>query len=50
MIININFNKLYNPERKIVKVVFSDLVTDYNMYLNIDNKDMIKTKTVVIDI
>lgn len=35
---NIAFSKSYSPNRKTEKLVFSDIISDYEKYLKIDNK------------
>ena len=37
--IKIKFNKMYNPDRVITSIVFTDIVKDYNAYNNMQNKE-----------
>ena len=37
--IKIRFNKIYSPNRKITAVEFSDIITDYEKYLSLTNKN-----------
>ena len=48
--ISIKFNKMYNPERKIAKMEFSDVIEDYDYYLELKNKDDYNRKTVTINL
>lgn len=36
--ISIKFNKKYNTQREIEKIVFSDIVLDYDNYINYTNR------------
>lgn len=36
--INVKFNKKYTTQRKIEKIVFSDIVLDYDNYISYTNK------------
>lgn len=40
--IKVKFNKMYNPGRNIVSVVFSDIIKDYNSYSSMQNKEEYK--------
>ncbi len=44
--ISIKYNKIYNPERTLIGIVFSDIVTNYDNYVN--NK--VKKEVIKIDI
>ena len=49
--IKIKFNKMYNPERKIKAIEFSDFINDYEEYVNISNKKMYNARQLIrIDI
>ena len=43
--LKIKFNKLYNPDRKVNKFVFSDVILNYEEYKNIENKEEYKNRT-----
>lgn len=43
--ISIKFNKKYSTERKIERIVFSDIILDYDTYKNFDNKDDFEDRT-----
>ena len=48
--IKIKYNKMYNPEVKIVSITFSDIINDYNEYKNTERKkDYINRTNVTID-
>lgn len=48
--IKIKFNKMYNPERKITKMEFSDVILDYENYLQLENKDDYVRTTITINL
>ena len=37
--VNIKFNKMYNPSTKIKAIVFSDIISDYDTYISLSNKE-----------
>lgn len=43
--ISIKFNKKYSTERKIERIVFSDIILDYDAYRNSENKDDFENRT-----
>ena len=43
--ISIKFNKKYSTERKIERIVFSDIILDYDTYKNLDNKEDFEDRT-----
>lgn len=43
--ISIKFNKKYSTEREIKRIVFSDIILDYDTYKNFDNKDDFEDRT-----
>ena len=48
--IRIKFNKTYNPERKIQKIEFSDVIMDYEAYLQLENKVDYPRTTITINL
>ena len=43
--ISIKFNKKYSTEREIKRIVFSDIILDYDAYRNSENKDDFENRT-----
>lgn len=48
--IRIKFSKAYNSNLKTTKITFSDIITDYNMYKESEQKDNIQRAKVEIDV
>ncbi len=45
--ISIKFNKKYDTQREITKIVFSDIILDYNSYTTYNNKSDYKDRTTI---
>lgn len=43
--ISVKFDKKYTTEREIKKIVFSDIILDYDNYINYTNKSEFQNKT-----